>query len=98
MRNFFLRFTIIACPMLLSGCVAVWGSAYQVESQTPDGMVVHYDTHFIDDTEIEKLAHDHCQTYSKTALLQSHDVDVMNISTDIFLCKNPVATSAAAPQ
>ena len=93
-----LRLAIVTLSMFLGGCVAVWGSSYQVESQTPDAMVVHYDTNFIGDAEIEKLASDHCQTHGKTSLLQSHDVDMMNISTDNFLCKAPVAPTIPLSQ
>lgn len=56
MNRFILRLATLASPLLLGGCVAVWGSAYEVQSQTPDAMVVDYDTHFIDDSDIEKLA------------------------------------------
>lgn len=91
MKHYLLRIGILIFPMLLGGCVAVWGSAYQVQSQTPESMVVDYDTHFIDDADIEKIASDHCQASGKTALLQSHNVSMMNISTDHFLCKAPVA-------
>ena len=93
-----LRLAIVALPMFLDGCVAVWGSAYQVESQTPDTMVIHYDTNFIDDSEIETLASHHCQTYGKTSLLQSHDKNMWNLSTDNFLCKIPTPNPVAAPQ
>jgi hypothetical protein len=98
MEQSLLRLAIIAFPMLLGSCVAVWGSSYQVESQTPEAMVVQYDTNFIDDAKIEKLANDHCQTYGKTALLQAHDKDMLNISTDNFLCQNPAPNPATAPE
>ena len=91
MKYHFLRSGTLALPMLLGGCVTVWGSAYQVQSQTPDMMVVDYDTHFIDDADIEKMANDHCRANGKTAMLQSHEVSMMNISTDNFLCKTPLA-------
>ncbi len=98
MNQSLLRLAIIAFPMLLGGCVAVWGSAYQVESQTPETMVIQYDTNFIDDAEIEKLASDHCHAYGKSALLQAHDRNMWNISTDDFLCQDPAPKPVAAPK
>ena len=83
--------------MLLGSCVAVWGKAYQVESQTPEAIVIHYDTNFIDNAEIEKLASDHCHANGKTALLQEHDKNMLNLSTDNFLCKNPAPNLVGAP-
>ena len=98
MRQSLLRLEIIAVLILLNGCVAVWGDAYQIESQTPDAIVINYDTNFIDDADIEKLASDHCQTYHKSALLRTHDKDMWNLSTDSFICQSLPANSLAAPK
>lgn len=98
MKKSFLRLEIVAIPLLLSGCVAVWGGSYQIESQTPEAIIVQYDTNFIDESDVQKLASEHCQTVHKTALLQAHDTNMWNISTEKFLCQKPSSSPVAAPK
>jgi hypothetical protein len=93
-----LQLGIVTLPILLGGCVVVWDSSYQVQSETPEAMVIQYDTHFTDDGQIEKLVRKHCQTYGKTARLLSHDKNILNISTDHFICQNLPLNSVTAPQ
>ena len=97
MKQSIMRLTIIAFPMLLGGCVAVWGSAYKVESQNSDEFLIQYDTNFIDNSDIEKMANDHCHAFGKTALLQEHDKNIVNLTTDNFLCRAPAPVVAPDP-
>lgn len=80
--------TLVLCSLFLGGCVVAWGGSYQIESQTPDAITIQYDTNFIDEPEIQKMAIEHCQKAGKVARLQSHDRNIMNISTEAFTCQS----------
>lgn len=89
---FSLRTTVVLAPLLLGGCVVAWGSSYHVDAQTPDGMTIQYDTTFIDEPEVQKMAIEYCQRAGKVARLQSRSRNMMNISTETFACQpKPVA-------
>ena len=81
-RNAFFLFG----AMLLTGCVAVWGAPYKVEAQSADAMTVHYDTHFIDRSDIQTIARDHCNRYGKDAAIQSDNTSAWGLSTATFAC------------
>lgn len=77
---------LAAGTVLLSGCVAVWGGAYKVETQSPDLMTIHYDTTFIDPEEVVDLARTHCEEYGKDAVLQTKDKSPWGLTTATFSC------------
>ena len=79
---------VVAFPMVLGGCVAVWGGSYQVKSQTPDNIVIDYDTNFIDDAGVMEIANAHCLTEGKGAVLQTVEKS-WGLANATYLCEKP---------
>jgi hypothetical protein len=70
----------------LSGCVAVWGGPYEIESQTADAVAIKYDGHFIGRDAIDEIAQKQCALYSRRADLKSATTSLWGISTAVFDC------------
>ena len=87
-----IRAGMLMVPLLLGGCVVAWGDAYHIAAQTPDAITVQYDTNFIDEPEVAKLARAHCNKSGRIAIAQTHEKSMWGLSTERFLCQNPPAT------
>ena len=73
--------------LALSGCVAVWGSAYHIEQQSQDSVVLKYDSNFIDRNDVVTIANKSCDAYGRKAAAENEDTSVVNITTITFRCE-----------
>lgn len=77
----------ILAATLLSGCVAVWGRAYDVSFRSPDSVLIDYDRHFGSLDEITNVAQNICAEYSKNAAFQRESTNMWGITSASFACK-----------
>ena len=70
----------------LTGCVAVWGRSYSIESQDADSIVIQYDEHFASLGDVEKIAQANCDAYDKKAAKQDETTTMWGITTVTFAC------------
>ena len=73
--------------LALSGCVAVWGSAYHIEQQSQDSVVLKYDSNFIDRNDVVTIANKGCDAYGRKAVAENEDTSAVNITTITFKCE-----------
>jgi hypothetical protein len=71
---------------VLSGCVAVWGGAYEIESQSADAVIIKYDGHFIERGAVDEIAQKQCAPYGRRAERKSVSTSLWGISTAVFDC------------
>ena len=78
---------------LLSGCVAVWGSAYHVESEDASGGAIRYDHVVISERAIQVHANEICARYHSIAVVENQRYGVVvpggSIDEISFSCKAP---------
>lgn len=57
--------------IVLTGCVATWGSAYHIDSEDGSKVFIHYDSILISVAEFDHHASEICTRYQKVAMPQS---------------------------
>lgn len=80
---------MIVSIVCLTGCVAVWGGSYKIDSRSEDHISIHYDTTFIDMKDIQLVADKHCANYNKNAVVEKKSKSPWGLSTATFACKTP---------
>ncbi|PKU25115.1 hypothetical protein [Telmatospirillum siberiense] len=70
MRNRFGVINPIIVSFALSGCVAVWGGSYNVESEDANGGAIRYDHVVISARAVQVKAGEICAKYQKIAVIQ----------------------------
>ena len=87
-----IRIAFICC--ILSGCVAVWGAAYHVESEDSSGGAIRYDHVVISERAALVHANEVCAKYQKTASIERESYGVImpggSIDEMSFSCHAPV--------
>lgn len=58
---------LLFAPVLLTGCVAVWGEAHKVVSADSNGIKIQYDTALTSSARTAMLARVHCKKFGKTS-------------------------------
>jgi len=77
---------LILTTLALSGCVAVWGRAYEVEFQSADAVILKYDGPYIERIDVVKVGQESCAKYGKDAAVKSEETSMWNITTISFDC------------
>ncbi|SMF60135.1 hypothetical protein SAMN06265365_121104 [Tistlia consotensis] len=81
------RFTaLFVTGILLTGCVAAWGSSYDVSFQSPESVVIKYDDHFTSTDSVAKVAQASCADYGRRAVAQPESTSFWGITTAPFRC------------
>lgn len=70
----------------LSGCVAVWGNAYHIVSETPDSVTINYDKTFTTLADVKQVAEGSCQALGKKAVKRDETTNLWRITTVHFSC------------
>lgn len=83
MKNLAVAVALVAA---LSGCVAVWGRAYNVEAETSEWITIKYDTTFASLAEIQQVAQASCDTHSKRAVYRDQSMNILHLTTANFDC------------
>lgn len=77
---------LILAASALSGCVAVWGQPYKVESETSESVTIKYDRNFTDLAKVEKVARANCAEIGKKAVKENEETSIWRITTVSFRC------------
>lgn len=80
---------LIFIALALSGCVAVWGHAYNIESQDADSIIIKYDRHFASSGDVQNVAQASCARYGKDAASQGESTSIWGLTTVPFACVKP---------
>lgn len=72
--------------LALTGCVAVWGQAYDIEQATSESVTIRYDRNFATLDEVDKIARKNCAESGKMAVEQHESTSVWRITTVSFNC------------
>lgn len=82
-----------ACLFLIavafSGCVAVWGRAYEIELETSELVTIKYDGHFTSSGDVQNVAQASCARYGKDAASQGELTSFWGLTTVPFVCVTP---------
>jgi len=70
----------------LAGCVAAWGGAYNVALKNSNSIVIEYDRAVANMVTILSVAQEHCDEFSKDALLQSQTEGNIGIYVNTYKC------------
>ena len=77
---------ILLLSIALTGCVAIWGAGYEIQSQGADSITIKYDEHFASLSEIQKVAQANCDAYDKDAVKRAETASPWGITTVSFAC------------
>ncbi len=72
----------------LTGCVAVWGRAYDVDAASPSAVSIKYDAHFTSASNVQKVAQAKCGRYDEVAISRGESTSLWGITTADFACVN----------
>jgi len=70
----------------LSGCVAVWGRAYNIESETSESVTIKYDRNFTTLKDVNKVAQANCAEIGKKAVERHATTSIWQITTVTYGC------------
>jgi hypothetical protein len=62
------QLALCALALASAGCVAVWGSSWHVETETPSGVTVRYDAALVDAETVQGHVGEICAKYQKNAV------------------------------
>lgn len=95
------RLGLVLMPCLVSGCVAVWGGAYHVESEDASGGAIRYDHVVISERAVQVHANEICEKYNKVAVIYNEQYGVVipggSIDEISFSCKTPTPQPDGQP-
>lgn len=75
-----------AVSLLLSGCVIVWGGAYEIDEETSDGVTIKYDSNFTSLKQMQQVAQTSCSTHNRRAVLKDQSMSIWHLTTVDFEC------------
>ena len=78
-------FSLAMC-LALSGCVVVWGRAYEVEAETSESITIEYDTNFTSLADVQQVAQASCGTHDKRAVFRDQSMNIWHLTTANFDC------------
>jgi hypothetical protein len=76
----------LAMFLALSGCVVVWGRAYEVEAETSEWITIKYDTTFTSLADVQQVAQARCDTHRKRAVFRDQSLNIWHLTTANFDC------------
>jgi hypothetical protein len=71
---------------MLTGCVAIWGGGYKIESSSESNIEIRYDHHFASMDDVQNVAQNHCRQVDKTAAVRSQSTSEWGLTTVYFTC------------
>lgn len=77
---------VLLTAVSLSGCVAVWGGAYNIVSETPDSVTIKYDKTFTNLAAVEQVADGSCRAVGRRAVKRDETTNLYRITTVHFSC------------
>ena len=77
--------------LLLTGCVAKWGSSYNVAMSNSRSVVIEYDPLVVNLPAMLKAAQAECDKYGKDAVLDSRDSGNLGIKVNTYRCETRIA-------
>jgi hypothetical protein len=72
--------------LMLTGCVIVWGRAYEIEAETSEWITIKYDSNFTSLADIQGLAQASCDTHDKRAVFRDQSTNILHLTTVDFDC------------
>ncbi|WP_152548732.1 hypothetical protein [Kozakia baliensis] len=88
--------TLVTIAFSLSGCAAVWGGSYNIESQNSKKVVIDYDAGLTNSVRLQSVADNICEKYNKDAIPQ--DEGGGGIRTISFACVSRGDSPASAAE
>lgn len=82
---------LILSLIALSGCVAVWGSSYNVAMSNSRSVVIEYDPVVINMPAMLQAAQAECGKYRKDAVLDSVTEGNLKIKVNTYRCETRTA-------
>ncbi|WIH29655.1 hypothetical protein [Photobacterium damselae] len=86
MKNVFIPI-IVASSLMLSGCIAVWGSSYNIDFADKDVVQVNYDSSVINYPLMLAEVSAHCAAYGKGYENDSTITNGWGITMAVYRCK-----------
>lgn len=83
--------TIICIVLLLSGCVAAWGSSYNVAMSNSRSVVIEYDRVIANMPAMLNAAQAECNKYKKDAVLDNVSGGNLGIRVNTYRCETRTA-------
>lgn len=80
-----------AMVLLLGGCVAAWGSSYNVAMANSRSVVVEYDPLVVNLPALMNAAQSECSKYGKDAVLDSVSSSNFGIKVNTYRCETRTA-------
>jgi len=72
--------------LFLSGCVVVWGRAYEVEAESSEWITIKYDSNFTTLDDIQHVAQASCDSHNKRAVMRDQSMSILHLTTVDFDC------------
>ncbi|WP_298442158.1 hypothetical protein [uncultured Ferrimonas sp.] len=82
---------IFLCPLALQGCIAVWGSSYNVAMHNSRSVVVEYDPAVINLPAMLRDVQTLCTKFNKDAVLDSTSRGNLGILVNTYRCETRMA-------
>jgi hypothetical protein len=76
----------LGLTLTLSGCVIVWGRAYEIEAETSEWITIKYDSNFTSFADIQQVAQTSCDTHDKRAVFRDQSTNIVHLTTVDFDC------------
>jgi hypothetical protein len=76
----------LGLALMLSGCVIVWGRAYEIEAETSQWITIKYDSNFTSLADIQQVAQTSCGTHDKRAVFRDQSTNIVHLTTVDFDC------------
>jgi PBP1b-binding outer membrane lipoprotein LpoB len=77
---------ILGLALVLSGCVVVWGRAYEIEAETSEWITIKYDSNFTSLPDIQQVAQASCDAHDKHAVFRDQSTSILHLTTVDFDC------------
>ncbi|HIF5802616.1 TPA: hypothetical protein ACX3E3_004473 [Vibrio parahaemolyticus] len=81
-----MRKIVCLLPLLLSGCVAVWGQSYNIDVANEDYVQVNYDSAVINYKAMLSEVAAHCAKYDKDYVNDSTILNGWGITMAVYRC------------
>ena len=80
------RAILLSALFSIAGCVAVWGSSYNVALANSRSIVIEYDRAVVSVPQILGVAQQHCDKYGADAILDSVAGGNIGIVVNTYMC------------
>ncbi len=77
---------VFGIAIVLTGCVAVWGSGYNIEAANSASVTIKYDRHFSSRGDVEAAANANCSQFGKHPVSRGELTSAWGLTTVTFDC------------